>query len=112
MSVAAVTLRNLSHRPWPGRPSSRISSTGGSASGEFLVLLGPVRLRQVDAPNGIAGLFDVSDGPSRSAAKTSRARTRADRKIGMVFQSYALYPTMTVAGNLSFGLARARSRAR
>ena len=74
------------------------------ASGEFLVLLGPSGCGKSTLLNGIAGLLDVSGGAIAIGGKDVTGTDPADRNIGMVFQSYALYPTMTVAGNLSFGL--------
>jgi multiple sugar transport system ATP-binding protein len=100
--VAAVILRNLS-----------IALAGSTiiedlslevASGEFLVLLGPSGCGKSTLLNGIAGLCDVRDGAITIGGKDVTGADPADRNIGMVFQSYALYPTMTVAGNLSFGL--------
>jgi multiple sugar transport system ATP-binding protein len=104
--VAAVTLRNLT-----------IALAGSTiiedlslevASGEFLVLLGPSGCGKSTLLNGIAGLCDISDGVIAIDGKDVTGADPADRNIGMVFQSYALYPTMTVDENLSFGL-RVRS---
>src|SRR6185312_4999013 len=74
------------------------------ASGEFLVLLGPSGCGKSTLLNGIAGLVDLRGGGIAIGGKDVTGADPADRNIGMVFQSYALYPTMTVAGNLSFGL--------
>ena len=54
--------------------------------------------------HGIAGLIDVHGGRISIADQDVTWADPKDRGIGMVFQSYALYPTMTVEGNLSFGL--------
>jgi multiple sugar transport system ATP-binding protein len=54
--------------------------------------------------NCIAGLLDVSDGQIFIKGRNVTWEEPKDRGIGMVFQSYALYPQMTVEGNLSFGL--------
>jgi multiple sugar transport system ATP-binding protein len=75
--------------------------------GEFLVLLGPSGCGKSTLLNCIAGLLDVSDGQIFIKGKNVTWEEPKDRGIGMVFQSYALYPQMTVKGNLSFGLKNA-----
>ncbi len=77
------------------------------AEGEFLVLLGPSGCGKSTLLNCIAGLLDVSDGQIFINDKNVTWEEPKDRGIGMVFQSYALYPQMTVEGNLSFGLKNA-----
>jgi len=72
--------------------------------GEFLVLLGPSGCGKSTLLNCIAGLLDVSDGQIFIKDRNVTWEQPKDRGIGMVFQSYALYPQMTVEGNLSFGL--------
>jgi len=72
--------------------------------GEFLVLLGPSGCGKSTLLNCIAGLLDVSDGQIFIRDRNVTWEEPKDRGIGMVFQSYALYPQMTVEGNLSFGL--------
>ncbi len=72
--------------------------------GEFLVLLGPSGCGKSTLLNCIAGLLDVSAGQIFISGKNVTWEEPKDRGIGMVFQSYALYPQMTVEGNLSFGL--------
>jgi multiple sugar transport system ATP-binding protein len=74
------------------------------AAGEFIVLLGPSGCGKSTLLNCIAGLLDVSDGQIFIGGKNVTWEEPKDRGIGMVFQSYALYPQMTVEGNLSFGL--------
>jgi multiple sugar transport system ATP-binding protein len=76
--------------------------------GEFLVLLGPSGCGKSTLLNCIAGLLDVSDGQIYINGRNVTWDQPKDRGIGMVFQSYALYPQMTVEGNLSFGLKNAR----
>jgi multiple sugar transport system ATP-binding protein len=80
-------------------------------SGEFLVLLGPSGCGKSTLLHAMAGLIDVSGGHIEIDGVDQTWASPRERNIGMVFQSYALYPTMTVAGNLSFGL-RARGTAR
>ena len=76
--------------------------------GEFIVLLGPSGCGKSTLLNCIAGLLDVSDGQIFIEGRNVTWEEPRDRGIGMVFQSYALYPQMTVEGNLSFGLKIAR----
>ena len=75
--------------------------------GEFLVLLGPSGCGKSTLLNCIAGLLDVSDGQIFIKGRNVTWEEPKDRGIGMVFQSYALYPQMSVRGNLSFGLKNA-----
>ena len=72
--------------------------------GEFLVLLGPSGCGKSTLLNCIAGLLDISSGQIHISGKNVTWEEPKDRGIGMVFQSYALYPQMTVENNLSFGL--------
>ncbi|TIX70065.1 MAG: ABC transporter ATP-binding protein, partial [Mesorhizobium sp.] len=74
------------------------------AESEFIVLLGPSGCGKSTLLNCIAGLLDVSDGRIFIKGKNVTWEEPKDRGIGMVFQSYALYPQMTVEKNLSFGL--------
>ncbi len=72
--------------------------------GEFLVLLGPSGCGKSTLLNAIAGLQDISEGEIWISDKNVTWEEPKDRGIGMVFQSYALYPQMNVEKNLSFGL--------
>ncbi|AEQ51298.1 ABC transporter ATP-binding protein [Pelagibacterium halotolerans] len=72
--------------------------------GEFLVLLGPSGCGKSTLLNCIAGLLDVSGGQIFISGKNVTWEEPKDRGIGMVFQSYALYPQMSVKKNLTFGL--------
>ena len=78
------------------------------AQGEFLVLLGSSGCGKSTLLNCIAGLLDISAGQIVIGDKNVTWSEPSERGIGMVFQSYALYPQMTVEGNLSFGLKNAR----
>jgi multiple sugar transport system ATP-binding protein len=72
--------------------------------GEFIVLLGPSGCGKSTLLNCLAGLLDISEGQIWIKGKNVTWAEPSERGIGMVFQSYALYPQMTVRGNLSFGL--------
>jgi multiple sugar transport system ATP-binding protein len=72
--------------------------------GEFLVLLGPSGCGKSTLLNCIAGLLEPTQGKIFIKGKNVTWEEPSQRGIGMVFQSYALYPQMTVERNLSFGL--------
>src|SRR6478609_662488 len=72
--------------------------------GEFLVLLGSSGCGKSTLLNCIAGLLEPTQGQIFIKGKNVTWEEPKDRGIGMVFQSYALYPQMTVERNLSFGL--------
>jgi multiple sugar transport system ATP-binding protein len=72
--------------------------------GEFLVLLGPSGCGKSTLLHSIAGLIDVSGGSIEIGGQDMTWADPKDRGIALVFQSYALYPTMNVERNLSFGL--------
>ena len=78
------------------------------AEGEFIVLLGPSGCGKSTLLNCLAGLLDITDGQIWIKGQNVTWAEPSERGIGMVFQSYALYPQMTVRGNLSFGLKNAR----
>ncbi len=78
------------------------------AEGEFVVLLGPSGCGKSTLLNCLAGLLDITDGQIWIKGKNVTWSEPSERGIGMVFQSYALYPQMTVRGNLSFGLKNAK----
>ncbi len=73
-------------------------------AGEFLVLLGPSGCGKSTLLHAVAGLIDVEAGSVEIGGKDVTWADPKDRGIGMVFQSYALYPTMNVERNMSFGL--------
>ena len=74
------------------------------AEGEFIVLLGPSGCGKSTLLNAIAGLLDISQGQIWIDGRNVTWAEPKDRGIGMVFQSYSLYPRMSVEMNLSFGL--------
>jgi multiple sugar transport system ATP-binding protein len=74
------------------------------APGEFLVLLGPSGCGKSTLLHSIAGLVEPDAGAIEIGGRDMTDADPSERGIGMVFQSYALYPTMTVEGNMSFGL--------
>src|SRR5690349_24602970 len=74
------------------------------ADGEFVILVGPSGCGKSTALNMIAGLEDISDGELRIGGEVVNRKAPRDRDIAMVFQSYALYPHMTVRDNIAFAL--------
>ncbi|MEU4717657.1 sn-glycerol-3-phosphate ABC transporter ATP-binding protein UgpC [Micromonospora purpureochromogenes] len=74
------------------------------ADGEFVILVGPSGCGKSTTLNMIAGLEDISSGELRIAGQRVNDKAPRDRDIAMVFQSYALYPNMTVRENMAFPL--------
>ena len=72
--------------------------------GEFLVLVGPSGCGKSTTLRMVAGLETITSGEIRLGDRRINDKPPAERDIAMVFQSYALYPHMTVAENMSFGL--------
>ncbi len=81
------------------------------ADGELLVLVGPSGSGKSTALRAAAGLEDVTDGTIHIGGRDVTRVPPAARNISMVFQSYALFPHLTVSENIGFGL-RARGMAR
>ena len=100
--MAAVSLNNL-HKTF-----DRTEAVRGVdleiAKNEFLVLVGPSGCGKSTILRMIAGLEDITEGNIKIEGKIVNDIPPKDRDIAMVFQSYALYPHMTVHENMSFGL--------
>jgi multiple sugar transport system ATP-binding protein len=77
--------------------------------GEFVVLLGPSGCGKSTLLNAVAGLLDVASGQIWIGGRNVTWEEPKDRGIAMVFQSYALYPRMSVRENMSFGLRMAKT---
>jgi multiple sugar transport system ATP-binding protein len=77
--------------------------------GEFVILVGPSGCGKSTTLNMIAGLEDITDGELRIGGKVVNNASPKDRDIAMVFQSYALYPHMTVRENMGFALKLAKT---
>ena len=102
----------------PGIALERVSKSFGATRivddlsvaiepGQFTVILGPSGCGKSTLLRLIAGLDAVSDGSIRIGGRMANALPPQERGCGMVFQNYALYPHMTVEGNLAYGLLRA-----
>jgi multiple sugar transport system ATP-binding protein len=74
------------------------------ADGEFLVLVGPSGCGKTTALRCVAGLEEITSGRVKIGDRVVNRVPSKDRNIAMVFQSYALYPHMSVYDNLAFGL--------
>jgi multiple sugar transport system ATP-binding protein len=72
--------------------------------GEFLVLVGPSGCGKTTALRMVAGLEEISEGEIRIGGRVVNRVPARDRDVAMVFQSYALYPHLTVFDNIAFGL--------
>jgi multiple sugar transport system ATP-binding protein len=77
--------------------------------GEFVILVGPSGCGKSTTLNMIAGLEDISNGELRIGGQVVNNKAPKDRDIAMVFQSYALYPHMTVRENMAFALKLAKT---
>src|SRR5213082_2365852 len=80
------------------------------ADGEFVILVGPSGCGKSTTLNMIAGLEDISSGELRIGGDRVNEKAPKDRDIAMVFQSYALYPHMTVRQNIEFPLTLAKMK--
>ena len=102
--MASVTLRRLAKRYHPdGRPALEDLSLDVS-DGEFFVLLGPSGCGKTTALRCIAGLEEASSGEVLIGGRDVTGLDPAARDVAMVFQTYALYPHLTVRRNIAFGL--------
>jgi multiple sugar transport system ATP-binding protein len=100
--MASLTIDNVQKRFGPVEVLKGIDIA--IDDGEFLVLVGPSGCGKSTLLSMIAGLDTISDGEVRIDERRVNDLHPKDRDIAMVFQSYALYPNMTVAQNISFGL--------
>ncbi|MGH8082622.1 MAG: ABC transporter ATP-binding protein, partial [Lysobacter sp.] len=101
--MAKVTLQHL-RKVYPNGYVGVADASFEIADGELLVLVGPSGCGKSTLLRMIAGLETISDGELRIGDRRVNDMPPKDRDIAMVFQSYALYPHMTVAENLGFGL--------
>src|SRR2546421_7497992 len=72
--------------------------------GEFLVLVGPSGCGKTTALRMVAGLEEISDGTVSIGGRVVNKLSPKERDIAMVFQNYALYPHLSAADNIAFGL--------
>ncbi len=100
--MASVALRNVCKSYGDNVISSDITLDIGE--GEFVVFVGPSGCGKSTLLRMIAGLEDITSGELHINGRRMNDIPPAEREVGMVFQSYALYPHLSVAGNMSFGL--------
>lgn len=100
--MASVTLKNVYKRFGSVEVSRDINLE--IEDGEFVVFVGPSGCGKSTLLRMIAGLEDISDGDLYIGEQRVNDLPPMDREVGMVFQSYALYPHMNVAENMGFGL--------
>jgi multiple sugar transport system ATP-binding protein len=105
--MAEIVLDGVTKRyPDGATPVKDLSLTIGD--GEFVILVGPSGCGKSTTLNMIAGLEDITSGELRIGGQRVNEKAPRDRDIAMVFQSYALYPHMTVRQNIAFPLTLAK----
>ena len=106
--MAEIVLDNITKR-YPDGALAVDKINLDIADGEFVILVGPSGCGKSTTLNMIAGLEDITEGELRIGGKVVNNKTPKDRDIAMVFQSYALYPHMTVRENMGFALKLAKT---
>ncbi len=102
--MATLELRNVNKTYGSGLPDTLKAIQLSIKDGEFLILVGPSGCGKSTLMNCIAGLESITGGAILIDDQDVSAMSPKDRDIAMVFQSYALYPTMSVRQNIEFGL--------
>jgi multiple sugar transport system ATP-binding protein len=102
--MATLELRNVNKTYGPGLPDTLKNIELQINDGEFLILVGPSGCGKSTLMNCIAGLENITGGEILIDNQDVSGMSPKDRDIAMVFQSYALYPTMSVRENIEFGL--------
>ncbi|QIH10273.1 MULTISPECIES: ABC transporter ATP-binding protein [unclassified Pseudomonas] len=102
--MATLELRNVNKTYGAGLPDTLKNIELKIDDGEFLILVGPSGCGKSTLMNCIAGLETISGGAILVDDADISGMSPKDRDIAMVFQSYALYPTMSVRDNIAFGL--------
>jgi multiple sugar transport system ATP-binding protein len=106
--VAEIILNDITKR-FPDGALAVDKFTMEIADGEFVILVGPSGCGKSTTLNMIAGLEDITSGELRIGGTVVNDKAPKDRDIAMVFQSYALYPHMTVRDNMGFALKLAKT---
>jgi multiple sugar transport system ATP-binding protein len=101
--VASVSFEHV-YKRYPGNVTAISDMNVEIFDREFMVLVGPSGCGKTTALRMVAGLEEISEGTVKIGDRVVNDVAPKDRDIAMVFQSYALYPHMTVYDNLSFGL--------
>jgi multiple sugar transport system ATP-binding protein len=103
LTVAAVSLTNVS-KVYPDGTRAVSGLDLDTEDGEFVVLVGPSGCGKTTALRMVAGLEEITEGEVRIGDRVVNWLPARDRDIAMVFQSYALYPHLSVRDNIAFGL--------
>ncbi len=101
--MATVTMKNL-NKVYDGNVHAVVDFNLHIKDKEFIVLVGPSGCGKTTTLRMVAGLEDITSGELRIDDEVINDVAPKDRNIAMVFQSYALYPHMTVYDNMAFGL--------
>ncbi|HEY0936104.1 MAG TPA: sn-glycerol-3-phosphate ABC transporter ATP-binding protein UgpC [Trebonia sp.] len=106
--MAPITLDHINKR-YPDGQVAVSDFNLAIGDGEFVILVGPSGCGKSTTLNMIAGLEDITSGELRIGDSVVNNKSPKDRDIAMVFQSYALYPHMTVRENMGFALKLAKT---
>jgi multiple sugar transport system ATP-binding protein len=102
--MSRIDFKNISKRYAPGLPLTINNANLTIGKGEFCVFVGPSGCGKSTLLRMVAGLEDITSGDLSIGGTRVNDMPPAKRGVAMVFQSYALYPHMTVAENMAFGL--------
>jgi multiple sugar transport system ATP-binding protein len=107
--MSAISFQNV-HKRYDGASLDTIRNVNLEiAAGEFVVFVGPSGCGKSTLLRMVAGLEDISSGELRIKGQRVNETPPARRGVAMVFQSYALYPHMTVYENMAFGLKQLKT---
>ncbi|MHC4201437.1 MAG: ABC transporter ATP-binding protein, partial [Planctomycetota bacterium] len=101
--MAEVSLKDVA-KVYPGEVKAVTDFSLEVPDGEFVVLVGPSGCGKSTTLRMVAGLEEITQGSISIGGRVVNDVPPKDRDIAMVFQNYALYPHMTVYGNMAFGL--------
>jgi sn-glycerol 3-phosphate transport system ATP-binding protein len=108
--LAAISLRKVVKRYGSGPAANQVihGVDAEIADGEFVVIVGPSGCGKSTLLRMVAGLEEISGGEIAIGNRVVNGLEPSERDIAMVFQNYALYPHMTVYGNMAYGLKIAK----
>ena len=108
--MGAISIRNVVKRYGVGPKANQVihGVSADIADGEFIVIVGPSGCGKSTLLRMVAGLEEISGGEIAIGGRVVNDIEPAERDIAMVFQNYALYPHMSVYGNMAYGLKIAR----
>ena len=106
--MAEILLKNV-NKKYGNNPNTIQDVNLKIGEGEFCVFVGPSGCGKSTLLRMIAGLEDITSGDLYIGGKRMNEKAPSERGVSMVFQSYALYPHMTVRENMAFGLKIAKT---